>query len=67
MVGSCDREIVVEGVETQERLDLLLESGRVAYAQGYLISRPLPIERLAEFLAKHDPAAFLSREAREAA
>lgn len=67
MVGSCDREIVVEGVETQERLDLLLESGRVAYAQGYLISRPLPIERLAEFLAKHDPAAFLAREAREAA
>ncbi len=54
MVGSCGREIVVEGVETQERLDLLKGMQRVTYAQGYFISRPLSIERLAAFLA--DPA-----------
>lgn len=67
MMASSGREIVVEGVETRERLDFLIESGRVAYAQGYLISRPLSIEGLAQFLAKHDPAAILAQEARAAA
>jgi sensor c-di-GMP phosphodiesterase-like protein len=49
-LGSCGREIVVEGVETQERLDVIRDTGLVAFAQGYLISRPLSIDRLAEFL-----------------
>lgn len=60
MIGSSGREIVVEGVETQDRLDLLIKTKRVAYAQGYLISRPLSIERLAEFLAKHHAACALA-------
>jgi sensor c-di-GMP phosphodiesterase-like protein len=59
MIGSCDREIVVEGIETQERLDLLKRMQRVTYAQGYFISRPLPIDGLAEFLAKHEAAATI--------
>ncbi len=67
MIGSSGREIVVEGVETQERLDVLIQSGRVAYAQGYLISKPLPIERLAEFLEKHDAIAALTRDERATA
>ncbi|HEX2840235.1 EAL domain-containing protein [Hyphomicrobium sp.] len=67
MIGSSGREIVVEGVETQDRLDLLLESERVAYAQGYLISKPLPIGRLVEFLANHDAKAVLARASRAAA
>ncbi len=67
MIGSSGREIVVEGVETQERLDLLIESGRVAYAQGYLISKPVPIERLVEFLEKHDPVAAIAQNERAAA
>ncbi|HYD15965.1 MAG TPA: EAL domain-containing protein [Hyphomicrobium sp.] len=66
MVASSGREIVVEGVETQERLDLLIETGRVAYAQGYLISRPLPIDRLARFLADNS-ATSLVIDARAAA
>jgi sensor c-di-GMP phosphodiesterase-like protein len=67
MIGSSGREIVVEGVETQERLDLLIGTKRVAYAQGYLISRPLPIDRLAAFLARHDAATALMCHARAAA
>lgn len=59
MIGSSGREIVVEGVETQERLDLLAATGRVDYVQGYLISRPLPVTGLAEFLAAHEPSAFV--------
>ena len=66
MIGSSGREIVVEGIETQDRLDLLIATQRVAYAQGYLISRPIPIERLAQFLAEHDATAFLTRKDRAA-
>jgi sensor c-di-GMP phosphodiesterase-like protein len=57
MMASSGREIVVEGVETQERLDLLAGTNRVAYAQGYLISRPLAIDAFADFLARHQAAA----------
>ncbi|MCC7251767.1 EAL domain-containing protein [Hyphomicrobium sp.] len=67
MIGSSGREIVVEGVETRDRLDLLIKTQRVAYAQGYLISRPLSIERLVAFLASHDAASMLTSEARAAA
>jgi len=53
MIASSGCEIVVEGVETQERLDLLVGTNRVAYAQGYLISRPLSIDGFAKILARH--------------
>jgi sensor c-di-GMP phosphodiesterase-like protein len=52
MIASSGCEIVVEGVETQERLDLLIGTNRVACAQGYIISRPLSIDGFAEFLAR---------------
>jgi sensor c-di-GMP phosphodiesterase-like protein len=64
MIASSGREIVVEGVETQDRLELLIACERVAYAQGYLISRPLAIDRLRDFLAQHDPKAALARDVR---
>lgn len=67
MIGSSGREIVVEGVETQERLDLLIGTNAVGFAQGYLISRPLPIEGLVEFLDAHDPVLALAGNVREAA
>jgi EAL domain-containing protein (putative c-di-GMP-specific phosphodiesterase class I) len=67
MVSSSEREIVVEGVETQERLDLLVATGRVTYVQGYLISRPIPIGRFAEFLEAHDASAFVGDDRRAAA
>ena len=67
MIGSSGREIVVEGVETQERLDLLIDTKAVGFVQGYLISRPLSIEGLVAFLAKHDPVLALASPEREAA
>lgn len=67
MIGSSGREIVVEGVETQERLDLLIATKAVGFAQGYFISRPLPIEGLVAFLATHDPSVVLTGSRREAA
>ncbi|AHB50390.1 hypothetical protein W911_15690 [Hyphomicrobium nitrativorans NL23] len=58
MIASLGREIVVEGVETQERLDLLVKSGCVGKVQGYLISRPVSIDQFAAFLKAHKPDAF---------
>ncbi|MDG9883920.1 bifunctional diguanylate cyclase/phosphodiesterase [Pseudomonas putida CSV86] len=42
-------EVVAEGVETEEQLDLLRSFG-CDQVQGYLISKPLAIEPLVEFL-----------------
>ena len=42
--------IVAEGVETQAAWDVLREQG-CTLAQGYLISKPVPAEELAELLA----------------
>lgn len=67
MVGSAGREIVVEGVESQQRLDLLIATRQVAFAQGYHISMPLSIEGLAAFLAKHDAAAVMAGTPQQAA
>lgn len=66
MIASSGCEIVVEGVETQERLDLLTGTNRVTCAQGYLISRPLSIDGLAEFLARDTAAAAVAREKKAA-
>jgi EAL domain-containing protein (putative c-di-GMP-specific phosphodiesterase class I) len=45
--------VMAEGVETQEQLDLLISMGCHAY-QGYLFSRPVPIEEF-EALLKREP------------
>jgi sensor c-di-GMP phosphodiesterase-like protein len=53
MVRAAGRVIVVEGVETAERLARLrADSRRIDFAQGYHISRPLTIERFAEFVTQ---------------
>ena len=45
-------EVVAEGVESEEQLDLLRSFG-CDQVQGYLISKPLPIEPLVEFLLEN--------------
>ena len=42
--------VLAEGVETAAQFDFIVAEGCQAY-QGYLYSRPLPVERLAEFIA----------------
>lgn len=57
IINHAGKEIVVEGVETAERLEQLKALG-VHYAQGYYFSPPLPLEKLKDFLdqfGKHDP------------
>jgi EAL domain-containing protein (putative c-di-GMP-specific phosphodiesterase class I) len=42
---------IAEGVETQEELDWLKTHG-CDYVQGYLLSRPLPIERISSWMGE---------------
>lgn len=51
MAKLLDFELVAEGVETCEQLDFLNQHGCETY-QGYLFSKPLPIEELTSFLSE---------------
>ena len=42
--------VVVEGVETNEQLELISSDGAVTEAQGYLFSRPVPAVRMRQLL-----------------
>jgi EAL domain-containing protein (putative c-di-GMP-specific phosphodiesterase class I) len=50
MSHSLGIEVMAEGVETQEQLDFLGQSGCKHY-QGFLFSKPLPIEKWDSLLA----------------
>lgn len=54
MTHTLDKQVVAEGVETQEQLDFL-RSEDCDICQGYLISRPLPLDELRHLLANWDP------------
>ena len=42
--------VVVEGIETNEQLELISADGAVTEAQGYLFSRPVPAVRVRQLL-----------------
>ncbi|UVM50700.1 MULTISPECIES: putative bifunctional diguanylate cyclase/phosphodiesterase [unclassified Pseudomonas] len=50
LAHNLNLEVVAEGVETPEQLDLLRGFG-CDQVQGYLISKPLPLAELVEYLA----------------
>ncbi len=53
MIKTSGHLIVVEGVETEARLNLLRSTGVVDYVQGYVLSRPLGIDEFVAFLRMH--------------
>jgi hypothetical protein len=53
MIKTSGHLIVVEGVETEARLNLLRSTGVVDYVQRYVLSRPLGIDEFVAFLRVH--------------
>lgn len=51
MLKELGKQIVVEGVETKEMVDVLTEIG-VDFLQGYYFSRPIPATEYVQFLKK---------------
>jgi diguanylate cyclase (GGDEF)-like protein/PAS domain S-box-containing protein len=49
MAHSLNLNVIAEGVETEEQLQLLLNKGCIHY-QGYLFSKPVPIEQFEALL-----------------
>jgi EAL domain-containing protein (putative c-di-GMP-specific phosphodiesterase class I) len=56
IIKTTGRLIIVEGVETLARLNVLRATGLVDYVQGYVISRPLDINELTALLARGNAA-----------
>ena len=54
MAGSLNMRVVAEGVETSEQFDFL-KLNQCNEMQGYLICRPLPAQKLEEFLLQLPP------------
>ena len=52
VVNTLNKQTVVEGVETKEQLDLLIEYG-ATYIQGYYFSKPLEFNSYIEFLREN--------------
>jgi sensor c-di-GMP phosphodiesterase-like protein len=55
MARSLGLDVVAEGVQTLEQVRWLLDHG-VFYGQGYLFSKPLPVEDFIEFVRRNNAA-----------
>lgn len=53
MMKDIDMELVVEGVESKEVLDAVVDMG-CDFVQGYYFSKPLPADKFIEFLKAHN-------------
>ncbi|MCD8313022.1 MAG: EAL domain-containing protein [Bacteroidales bacterium] len=52
MAHELDLFVVAEGVETKEQLDEMISIG-VDYIQGYIFSKPLPVDEYLDFVKKN--------------
>jgi len=62
MAHKLNYKVVAEGIETQEQLSFLRDC-RCDYGQGYLFSKPLPLDDLKQFCLKHQTPATARQHA----
>ncbi len=53
LASNLDIDIVAEGVETKEQADII-KSMKFNTIQGYFYSKPLPIDKVADFVVNHN-------------
>jgi len=53
MAHGLNMEVVAEGVETDEQLQFLIQEN-CDVVQGYLFSRPLPVDKMIDLLKQQD-------------
>lgn len=58
MIHATGHRLTVEGVESEARLRMLKATGHVDFVQGYLISRPIEINRFVMFLEQQNTPAL---------
>jgi sensor c-di-GMP phosphodiesterase-like protein len=63
IIKTTGRLIIVEGVETIGRLNVLRSTGMVDYVQGYVISRPVDIRELEALLSRGKAAWAIHHQA----
>lgn len=51
MTRTCNKQVVIEGIETPDQLLLALKAG-VRQCQGALYAKPMPLDRLIEWVGK---------------
>ncbi|MCW5714601.1 MAG: EAL domain-containing protein [Bauldia sp.] len=58
--SSLGLSVAVEGIETQEQLEIIAAEDTVDEVQGYLFSMPLPVAQIRKFIAVHADDSDLS-------
>jgi EAL domain-containing protein (putative c-di-GMP-specific phosphodiesterase class I) len=63
MMGQAlELDVVVEGIERAAQLEHLRDHTEAAYAQGFLLHRPMPVEEVAEVIRKNRQGPILVAE-----
>lgn len=58
LANKLNMPVIVEGVETEEQLNLLKEMG-CQYVQGYYFSKPVPVNEFEKHLKEHEVCSYI--------
>lgn len=61
MIKEMNLEIVCEGIETEDRLNVIKDYG-IDYIQGYYFSKPLPKDEFIKFMNKYKSGYYIDKQ-----